>query len=115
MSISFYMDHHVDAAITSGLRQRGVEVITAYEDGAAELEDDILLARATRLGRVLFSQDADLLKVTDQWLTTGREFAGLVYAHQLGITIGQAIRDLLLIAQALDPEDMRNHIEFLPF
>ena len=109
------MDHHVDAAITSGLRQRGVDVLTAYEDGAAEVEDEVLLARATRLGRVLFSQDADLLIVTDRWLTIGREFAGFVYAHQLGITIGQAIRDLLLIAQALNPEDMRNRIEFLPF
>ena len=108
------MDHHVDAAITSGLRQRGVDVLTAYEDGTAELEDDLLLARATRLGRVLFSQDADLLNVTDHWVTTGREFAGLVYAHQLGITIGQAIRDLLLIAQVLDREDMSNHSEFLP-
>jgi hypothetical protein len=109
------MDHHVDAAITSGLRQRGVDVLTAYEDDAAEMEDEILLARATQLGRVLFSQDADLLKVTDHWLTIEREFAGLVYAHQLGITIGQAIRDLLLITQTLNPEDMKNRIEFLPF
>ena len=109
------MDHHVDAAITFGLRQRGVDVLTAYEDGAAEAEDDDLLARATQLGRVLFSQDVDLLIVTDQWLTTGREFAGLVYAHQLGVTIGQAIRDLMLIALVLNPEDMRNRIEFLPF
>jgi len=90
-------------------------VLTAYEDGAAEAEDDDLLARATQLGRVLFSQDVDLLIVTDQWLTTGREFAGLVYAHQLGVTIGQAIRDLMLIALVLNPEDMRNRIEFLPF
>lgn len=82
------MDHHVDAAITSGLQQRGVDVLTAYEDGAAEVEDEVLLARATQLGRVLFSQDADLLIVTDHWLTIGREFAGLVYAHQLGITMG---------------------------
>jgi hypothetical protein len=109
------MDHHVDAAITSGLRQRGVDVLTAYEDGTAEVEDDVLLARATQLGRVLFSQDVDLLIVTDQWLTTGREFAGLVYGHQLGITIGQAIRDLMLIALVFSPEDMRNRIEFLPF
>jgi hypothetical protein len=30
------------------------------------------------------------------------------------VTIGQAIRDLALIAQALDPEDMRNRIQFIP-
>lgn len=114
MSVAFYMDHHVDAAITEGLRRRRIDVLTAYEDGAAQLEDADLLARATQLGRVLFSQDVDLLIIADRWLQINREFAGLVYAHQLGITIGQAIRDLSLIAQALDPEDMRNHIEFLP-
>jgi len=109
------MDHHVDAAITEGLRHRGVDVLTAYEDSATEMEDADLLARATQLGRVLFSQDADLLVIADRWLRTTREFAGLVYAHQLEITIGQAVRDLTLLAQVLDPEDMKNHVEFLPF
>jgi hypothetical protein len=39
----------------------------------------------------------------------------LVYAHQLSISIGQAIRDLELIAKALDPADMLNRIELLPY
>lgn len=75
------MDHHVRAAITEGLRRRGVDVITAHEDGAAEFEDERLLQRATQLGRVLFSQDKDLLILTNQWLQAGIEFSGLVYAH----------------------------------
>jgi len=108
------MDHHVHVAITEGLRRRGVEVITAYEDGTAELDDQGLLERATQLGRVLFSQDKDLLTLTHYWLQTGREFAGLIYAHQLSVTIGRAIHDLELLAQALDPKDMRNRIEFIP-
>jgi hypothetical protein len=108
------MDHHVPAAITDGLRRRDVDVITAYEDGTAEFEDPQLLERATQRGRALFSQDKDFLVLTHHWLQTGREFSGLVYAHQLDVTIGQAIRDLTLIAEALGPEDMRNRIEFLP-
>ena len=39
---------------------------------------------------------------------------GLLYVHQLSVTIGQAVRDLELITKALAPEDMRNHIEFIP-
>jgi hypothetical protein len=108
------MDHHVHAAITEGLRRRGVEVITAYENGTAERDDQELLERATQLGRVLFSQDQDLLTLAHHWLQTGRAFAGLIYAYQLDVTIGRAIRDLELLAQALDPEDMRNRIEFIP-
>jgi len=62
------MNHHVPAAIANGLRRRGVDVLTAYEDGAAELDDPDLLSRTTQLGRVLFSQDRDLLVLADQWL-----------------------------------------------
>ena len=99
-----------------GLRKHcGVDVITAEEDGSERLDDDLLLSRATSQGRVLFSQDQDLLTITRQRLDTGRDFSGLVYAHHLGISIGQAVRDLELIAKILDLSDMRNHVENLPY
>jgi hypothetical protein len=47
MAIALYMDHHVPRAITVGLRLRGVDVLTAYEDGANELDDPALLDRAS--------------------------------------------------------------------
>ena len=31
MSLALYMDHHIKASITSGLRQRGLDVLTAEE------------------------------------------------------------------------------------
>ena len=114
MSLRLYMDRHIPRAITEGVRHRGIDVITAQEDGAAELEDDVLLERVTQLGRVLFSQDRDLLVISHQWLETGREFSGLIYAHQLNITIGRAVRDLEVLVEVLEPEDMHNRIEFLP-
>jgi len=61
VSIGLYMDVHVPAAITRGLLLRGVDVLTAQVDGTTALEDPALLDRATALGRVLFSQDDDLL------------------------------------------------------
>jgi hypothetical protein len=108
------MDHHVPGPITAGLRRQDIDVVTAYEDNAAEFDDEALLERATHLGRVLFSQDRDLLVIAYHWLETGREFSGLIFAHQLNITIGRAVRDLALLAQVLEPADMHNHIEFLP-
>ena len=115
MTVPLYMDHHVKAAITDGLRRRGVDVLTCAEDGTAQADDDPILTRATALGRTLFTQDDDFLVLADEWLRNGRDFAGVVYAEQLGITIGQAIRDLELIAKVLDPTDMRNRVEFLPY
>ena len=56
MSIKLYMDVHVKRAVTEGLRLRQVDVLTAQEDGAAELSDAELLDRAASLGRVLFTR-----------------------------------------------------------
>ncbi len=109
-----YMDHHVPAAITEGLRTRGVDVLTALEDGTAELEDFPLLERANELGRVLFTQDTDLLALANQWNQNGREFVGLFFGHQLHPTVGQAVRDLELAAGVLEPQDVRNLVEYLP-
>lgn len=114
MSLRLYMDHHVDAAITRGLLRRGIDAITSFEDGASTWDDERLLERATELGRVLFSQDDDLLAIAQRWLLSGRNFAGLIFAHPLDITIGQAIRDLELIALVYEEADIANRVEYLP-
>ncbi|HEY2589455.1 MAG TPA: DUF5615 family PIN-like protein [Tepidisphaeraceae bacterium] len=57
MAVRLYMDVHVPVAITEQLRRRGVDVLTAAEDGATELPDDELLARVRALDRLLFTQD----------------------------------------------------------
>jgi hypothetical protein len=68
------MDVHVRRAVTSALRLRSVDVLTAQEDGAAELDDDSLLQRATELGRVLVSPDEDLLREGAHRLRNGAAF-----------------------------------------
>ena len=90
-------------------------MITCVEDGSDQWDDDRILARATELGRTVFTQDDDFLALADEWLRNGRDFSGVIDAHQLGITIGQAIRDLELIAKVLETEEMQNRIEFLPY
>ena len=114
MSVSLYMNHHVPVAVTAGLRQRGVDVVTAYEDGFAELDDERLLERTVELDRVLYTHDHHFLVITRRWLHAGRSFSGLVFARQLGVTIGKAIEDLELIAKASDPGDTRGQVVYLP-
>jgi len=114
MSVKLYMDVHVRRAVTDGLRLRGVDVLTAQEDGAAEFEDSLLLERANELGRVLFSQDDDLLREANKRQQTGEAFAGVIYAHQLNITIGRCIDDLELIAKATESDEWLNNTVYLP-
>jgi hypothetical protein len=115
MTIRLYMDVHVPQAITDQLRARGVDVLTAIEDGSDQLPDDQLLERTGSLGRVLFTQDIRFKALAENWQRQGRPFAGLLFGHQLGGTIGQYVKDLEVIAQASEPADWRDIVEHLPY
>lgn len=115
MPVALYADVHIPRGIISGLRRLGVDVLTAQEDGAATLSDSELLDRATALGRALFTFDDDLLQEANARQATGVEFAGVIFAHPLKVSIGECVNGLHLIADAADPEDVRNLVTYLPF
>lgn len=85
------MDENVHGAITTGLRLRGVDVLTVQEDGYSGIADPIILDRATTIERVIFTQDSD-------FLIEAIEFIG----------IGDCIRDLELIAKLGKSEEFIN-------
>lgn len=114
MALKFYFDHHVPRAITLGLRLRNIDILTAYEDGTHELSDPQLLEQATALGRVLFTQDDDLLVEATRRQQEGMNFAGVIYAHQRAVSIGQCVLDLYLIAEIGNEDDIRNNVIYLP-
>jgi hypothetical protein len=114
MSLRLYMDVHVPNAITVALRERGVDVLRAQENDAILLGDRELLDRAGSLGRVIFSMDTDFLREAVERQRTNVHFAGVIVAHQLGITIRRCIDDLELVAKVYDPKDIENRIEYLP-
>ncbi len=78
MTIRLYMDVHVPQAITDQLRRRGIDVLTAIEDGADELPDDELLERVRLLERVLFTQDIRFKAMAQSWQHQSKPFAGLI-------------------------------------
>jgi len=76
--IRLYTDEHVPKAVTRGLRERGVDVLTVSEAGMLGASDQGHLAPARQEGRVLFTQDADFLRLH----TSGVGHSGIVYARQ---------------------------------
>lgn len=108
------MDVHVPAAITRALLVRGVDVLTAQLDGTTRITDTELLDRASELDRVLFSQDRDLLAEAASRQINQKPFAGVIYGHQLNITIGRAIEDLQILAEAGSAADFANQVKYLP-
>ncbi len=112
--ISFYMDEHVPKAITNGLRLRGIDVLTVQEDGRTGIADNLVFDRAIELQRILFTQDDDFLVEVQKRQQQGLTFSGVIYAHQLAISIGRCISDLELIAQIVTLEELAGTVQYLP-
>ena len=100
MSLGLYMDVHVPLPITRGLRRRGVDVLTAQDDQTTRLSDPELLRRARELGRILFSQDEDLIAEAVRCQGEREPFATVVFSRQLDLSIGRCIADLETLAIA---------------
>ena len=113
MSLGLYMDVHVPLLITRGLRRRSVDVLTAQEDQTARLPDSELLVRSLELGRILFSQDEDLIAEAVRCHRNREPFATIAFARQLELSIGHCISDLETLAKAALPEDAQGQIIFL--
>ena len=107
--IRFHLDENVDGAISRGLRDRGFDVTMPADVGLLEADDAEHMAFAAAEGRVLFTHDADFLRLH----AAGTPHAGIVYCHRLSRTVGEIVRGLLLVAACLDAEEFRNHVEFL--
>jgi hypothetical protein len=114
VSLALYMDVHVPAPITRSLASRGVDVITAQEDGASRLPDNTLLDRASELGRIVFTRDEDFLAEATARQRRNVFFAGVIYAHQLRVTIGRCVKDLEIIATCGTPPELANTLLHLP-
>jgi hypothetical protein len=106
--IRYYTDEHVSKAVISGLRQRGVDVLTVPEATKLGATDKEHLAFALAEGRVVFTQDDDFLRLA----SSGEAHAGIIYAPQ-HTPIGEIIQGLMLIYQVLEAEEMIGNIEYL--
>ena len=114
MTLALYMDEHVPRAITTALRLRQIDVITVQEDGLTGSRDPQILDRATELERVLFTQDDDFLVEAQRRQSAGVEFSGVIYAHQLRISISNCIGDLELLAKLLTLDELASMVRYLP-
>lgn len=106
--VKFYTDEHIALAVVRGLRQRGVDVLTAQEVQLLGAPDVEQLELAGSNGRVLLTQDDDFLRLH----AAGYSHAGIVYSPQ-GTTVGELIRGLMLIHDILTAEEMVQHVEFV--
>lgn len=67
MAVGLYLAVHIPQAIAEQLLSGGVDVVTAIEEGCAQLSDEDLLDRASSLGRVVLTQDIRFKALAEDW------------------------------------------------
>jgi len=108
-TIRFHLDEHVSHAIAHALRRRGVDVSTTTDAGLLGASDRDQLAYAQSEGRVLVTHDPDLIELAHG----DQGHAGIAYCDQERRSLRHVIGSLLLMWEALSPEEMAGHIEYL--
>lgn len=101
-------------ALVRGLRARGVDVVTALEEGMIERDDDEHLEFAAKIERLLYSFNVgDFYSLHRRYLSEGKEHAGLILTRQQQFTIGEQLRRLLRLIAKVPAEEMKSRVEFL--
>jgi uncharacterized protein with PIN domain len=107
--VRFQLDEHLTHAIARSVRRLGIGVSTADEAGTVGMSDGGLLAYCLAAGRVLVTNDNDLLAMHHQ----GTSHAGIVFWKQGSRSIGEVVDFLALIAAVYSSEEMANRVEFV--
>jgi hypothetical protein len=66
------------------------------------------------LAAFFVTSDSDFLAEAETRQAAGLEFAGIVYAHSMRVSIRTAIEDLEIIAKVSQPGEVISRIHFLP-
>lgn len=102
-----YTDADVDGPVVKALAHAAWDVLRAVDAFPEKTKDAPHFERATALGRVLVSNDRDMLEIAYRWLEQERSFRGLVWWHRnryREMSPGDFLREFeALAAQQQDP------------
>jgi len=115
MNLRLYIDEDaMDTDLVRALLLRGVDVITARDQGAEGYTDEQQLEIACAQGRALYSFNIrDYVPIHSRFLELGKSHAGIILAEQRQYSIGEQLRRLLSLVAAKSAEDMQDQVVFL--
>jgi predicted nuclease of predicted toxin-antitoxin system len=108
-ALRFHLDEVCDPRIAVALRQRGIDVSTAKENGLLGASDEGHLAFAWSQARIIVTHDADFLRLH----AAGGEHFGIIFSRPRARPLGELIRLLVLLWELVEPDEMRGHVEYL--
>ncbi|MEN8447598.1 MAG: DUF5615 family PIN-like protein [Cyanobacteria bacterium J06555_13] len=107
--IKFHTDENVGNSIAKGLSRRGIDVTTTPNANLVGASDEEQLAFSVTEGRVIFTQDADFLRLHQR----SKLHPGIVYCSKNSRSTGEIIETLCLIWACMTPEEMAKRVEFI--
>jgi uncharacterized protein with PIN domain len=99
--VKFYLDENLSPRVAETLRARGVDAVSAYEVGNAQLDDRAQLRYAAQEGRAIVTCDlVDFTTLAIESIAENREHAGIILVPSAFRTnefagIAQAIEEIL--------------------
>jgi len=109
-------DENLDNRILRGLTARNpeVDVVRVQDAGLSGADDPTVLAWAAEQGRVLLTHDVSTVtKYAYQRIEAGEPMPGVFEVPQ-SLPIGQAIEDLLLLAEYSEETEWEGQVRYLP-
>ena len=110
--IRLFTDEDIYGAIASAMRLAGFDAVSTPETNRLGESDEAQLSWAATEGRVLVTFNvAHFVQIHTAWLNRNRSHAGLIVSAQR--PVGDVLRRLMRLANALSSDDMLNRLEFL--
>jgi predicted nuclease of predicted toxin-antitoxin system len=109
-------DEDVHGGVIRGLRRRapGLDLIRVQEVGLDHTPDPEILEWAAGEGRILITSDVNsMVGFANYRVHAGQPMPGVLVLHG-NISIGQAIDDILLVANCYTADEMKNQVVYLP-
>lgn len=109
-------DENFKQQIVTGLQRRvaTVDVVTVREAGHGGALDPEVLAWAAREERVVVTHDTrTIARYAYERVAAGKPMPGVVEVPDL-MPIGQAIEELMMVVQLMEPQEIRDRVLRLP-
>lgn len=112
MAVSIQVDEHIPAAISKGLKQRGIKVHTVEEEeikGYADEGKDSILEVASKNGRVILTNDSDFEEIHER-----EEHDGIIFIKSQYVDIGDVVREIVKVVDRFTEDEFRNSKFYVP-
>jgi hypothetical protein len=115
MPIRLYIDEDAMAGIlVKGLRARGADVATVFEEQMTGRSDEEQLEYASERNRTLYTFNVgDFCRLHKEYQSQGKSHAGIIVVYRKRYAAGEQIRRLSDLIHTVSAEEMNDNLLFL--